>query len=164
LIEGPTHALSKGKARWCGICAKAHEGAIDIGRRKCETCQVKTPSFGFVSDGKARWCSACSKEHEGTKDVLNNKEYKHVRVATRDKDRVAETHARLTAQNAEQKKQLEMAGKTVDWLEAKLEIALTTQEVKGRRPASQSQLKRDLARFHREHGPPARALFLCMIL
>jgi hypothetical protein len=122
LIEGPTHAISKGKARWCGLCAKAHEGAIDVGRRKCETCQMKQPSFGFAADGKARWCSACSKEHEGAKDVLNSREYKHVRGATKDKDRVAETHARLTAQITAQKEQLEVAAKAVDWLEAKLQI------------------------------------------
>jgi hypothetical protein len=29
------------KKRWCGICARAHPGAVDIHSKKCEDCKQK---------------------------------------------------------------------------------------------------------------------------
>jgi hypothetical protein len=60
------------KKRWCGGCAKAHAGAVDVNNKKCEGCQLKGANFGLPAEGKARWCSGCAKRHAGAV-VVNNK-------------------------------------------------------------------------------------------
>jgi hypothetical protein len=56
--------------------ATAHVGAMNTvstknlkGRKRCEDCQLKAPSFGLRSEGKERWCSGCAKAHEGSVNV-----------------------------------------------------------------------------------------------
>jgi hypothetical protein len=50
----------EGAARWCGGCAKAHAGAVDVKHKKCEGCKLKLPSFGLPGKGKKqRWCGDC---------------------------------------------------------------------------------------------------------
>eukprot|EP01045_Picozoa_sp_COSAG04_P020329 COSAG04_NODE_2070_length_4866_cov_72.921334_5_plen_356_part_00 len=43
--------------RWCGTCARQHEGAIDVVNKRCEDCQKKRPNFGMPDERKARWCA-----------------------------------------------------------------------------------------------------------
>ena len=50
------------KRRWCGACAKAHDGAMClVSRRMCEDCEAKHAGFGLGTDKKRRWCGACAK-------------------------------------------------------------------------------------------------------
>jgi hypothetical protein len=58
--------------RWCGGCANAHAGAVDVDRKKCEGCQLKLPSFGLPAEGKRRWCSGCAKGHAGVVDFYGS--------------------------------------------------------------------------------------------
>ena len=55
------------KRRWCGACAKAHEGAMYLisGPKMCEDCEAKHAGFGLPAEKKRRWCGACAKSHEG---------------------------------------------------------------------------------------------------
>jgi hypothetical protein len=56
--------------RWCGGCAKAHAGAVNIVSQKCEGCQLKLASFGLPAEGKnRRWCAGCAKGHAGAVNV-----------------------------------------------------------------------------------------------
>lgn len=59
--------------RWCGTCASAHEGAIDVVNKRCEDCQKKRPNFGMPSEKKARWCHGCSQKHEGSTNVVSKR-------------------------------------------------------------------------------------------
>ena len=58
--------MEEKKKRWCGPCAKSHEGAVYITAQKmCEDCGKKQPSFGHLDIHKKRWCGPCAKSHEG---------------------------------------------------------------------------------------------------
>jgi hypothetical protein len=46
----------EGKTRWCGVCAKAQNGAINLHEKKCEDCGLKQPNYGYPGEGK-RWCA-----------------------------------------------------------------------------------------------------------
>ena len=59
----------EGKARWCSGCAKAHAGAVDIRKEKCEGCGLKHSNFGLPAEGKRRWCAGCAKGHAGAVSV-----------------------------------------------------------------------------------------------
>ena len=37
----PSTDRNQKKKRWCGICARAHPGAVDIHSKKCEDCKQK---------------------------------------------------------------------------------------------------------------------------
>jgi hypothetical protein len=43
---------AEGKRRWCAGCAKAHAGAVDLSKKRCEDCGLKEPSLGLASGGK----------------------------------------------------------------------------------------------------------------
>jgi hypothetical protein len=58
------------KRWWCSGCAKAHDGAVDVGHKMCEDCELKQAKFGLVG-GKRQWCSGCAKAHDGAVDVAN---------------------------------------------------------------------------------------------
>eukprot|EP01044_Picomonas_judraskeda_P010663 COSAG03_NODE_1390_length_4180_cov_3.362411_3_plen_256_part_00 len=59
--------------RWCGTCARQHEGAIDVVNKRCEDCQKKRPNFGMPDERKARWCHGCSQKHEGAENVVSKR-------------------------------------------------------------------------------------------
>jgi hypothetical protein len=59
--------------RWCGTCARQHEGAIDVVNKRCEDCQKKRPNFGMPEERKARWCHGCSQKHEGAENVVSKR-------------------------------------------------------------------------------------------
>jgi hypothetical protein len=59
--------------RWCGTCARAHEGAIDVVNKRCEDCQKKRPNFGMPGERKARWCHGCSQKHPGAENVVSKR-------------------------------------------------------------------------------------------
>ena len=60
---------SEKRKRWCGPCAKAYPGAINIYSRRCEDCMQHQPSFGLPEDRKLRWCVKCSRKHPGAMNV-----------------------------------------------------------------------------------------------
>ena len=45
------------KRRWCGACAKAHDGAMYLvsGPKMCEDCEAKHAGFGLPAEKKRRW-------------------------------------------------------------------------------------------------------------
>ena len=43
------------------------------GKKKCEDCQLKMPSFGLPAHGKKRWCGGCAKAHAGVVKANNKK-------------------------------------------------------------------------------------------
>jgi hypothetical protein len=51
------------KKRWCAGCAKAHAGAVNVGKQgvMCERCGLNQARFGLPADKKARWCGGCAK-------------------------------------------------------------------------------------------------------
>ena len=57
--------LAEGKRRWCGGCAKAHAGAVDVSSKKCEDCELSQPNFGLPAEGTTRWCGGCAAGHDG---------------------------------------------------------------------------------------------------
>jgi hypothetical protein len=73
-VKQPTFGLpAEGKKRWCGGCAKAHAGAVDVHSKKCEGCGLKKPIFGLPAEEKKRWCSGCAQGHAGAEDLVNKK-------------------------------------------------------------------------------------------
>jgi hypothetical protein len=46
---------------------------VDVVNKKCESCQLKLPSFGLPAEGKARWCAGCAKAHAGAISFASNK-------------------------------------------------------------------------------------------
>ena len=65
--------MADGKKRWCAGCAKAHAGAVNVSKKKCEGCQLKQPNFGLPAEGKKRWCAGCAKGHVGAVNVGKRK-------------------------------------------------------------------------------------------
>jgi hypothetical protein len=50
-----------GKLRWCSGCAKAHKGAQNNKKKKCEGCGLNVARIGLSSDEKKRrWCGDCA--------------------------------------------------------------------------------------------------------
>ena len=47
----------EGKTRWCGVCAKVQNGAINLHEKKCEDCGLKQPNYGHPGEGPKRWCA-----------------------------------------------------------------------------------------------------------
>jgi hypothetical protein len=67
-LQRPSFGLpAEGKMRWCGGCAKAHAGAVNVNpSKKCEGCGLQRPSFGLPAEGKMRWCGGCAEAHAGS--------------------------------------------------------------------------------------------------
>jgi hypothetical protein len=62
-LKLPTFGLpAEWKARWCGGCAKGHEGAVNIKEKNkyCEGCGKNAARLRLPADGKKRrWCGDC---------------------------------------------------------------------------------------------------------
>ena len=56
-MKQPSFGLpAEGKVRWCGGCAKAHAGVVNVNARnkKCEDCSLKQSTFGIPVEGKKK--------------------------------------------------------------------------------------------------------------
>jgi hypothetical protein len=142
---------------WCGRCAKSHEGSVPVGRVLCGDCGVKQPSFGLPGDGVIQWCSSCAKQREGTVDVVNNREYKHIRAMTRQRDMLAAELVRAKGQLVEKGAALRQAESTIvqhTFREEELQARITVYEscAKSRHKKHAMQLKIKM-KAHREARP-----------
>ena len=60
-LEGET------RRRWCQSCAKGHEDAVLLKKRRpCEDCQLTDPSFGLPEEKRRRWCHGCAMKRQGS--------------------------------------------------------------------------------------------------
>ena len=64
---------AEGKRRWCGGCARGHDGAQNVVSKRCEDCALTRPNFGLPAEGRARWCSGCARGHDGAQNLVSKR-------------------------------------------------------------------------------------------